>query len=773
MSFPALNNHILSPMRSISLAALVLSTSIASLQAAAIISAGSGNWEAASPNTWTPPGDPQTGSIDDVSILTGHTVIWTGGSAVGLNGSGDLGVANGHSININGGILSQTPVFYWVRIGHETDGTMNINDGRFHFTNSVGNNDSPSLQVGIRGASGFINVGDGTGAAGSAVMNLRDRIDGTSSNVNVSLNLGAEEGGFTPGLAGTVIVKSDGLLEGDNGTTRIGQAGNAAHALSTLSVQGGLYRAHGTVEAGSLVTGADRSNGLLSITGATGRMEQDAGELVIGWNGDGAMVLDTGGIYSKTDAPNRGDIYIGRDTTGIGSVTVQNGGQLLRGPGGNVGDLRIGFNGTGTMTINDGGLVRNESGNWDWIGENNGSNGTLRINAGGVFETVGATNFNIGVNSGATGLVIVNGGTLDLQNAGGAQMRIGENGTGTFRQISGITNTEQVIMAQTNGTATFDLQGGTFRVGSAFFMGGNGAGSPGTGTATATQSGGTLSSFGSIVVGLAPAHTASYALTGGEIVHNSGDITVGESGAGTMSVGISGTLTDNSGGSFFVGRNDGSSGSLIVDGTLSRIAGNAIRVGNGNPDGLDNTTGTGVLGGTGNITALGGVQVGTRGTLTGGTLASVGTLNLTGNMTFSINGTWFTNFNSTGGSDRIALTGLADISGAVLDGDWTGGQTGAASRYWLLVNDDVDPITGSFGNVSTTSQSNSTLFSNADGYATIDGQEFAVFYSGDFATNAFTGGNDLLLAAVPEPSTAALICGALGFGLLRRRRSAA
>jgi hypothetical protein len=85
------------------------------------------------------------------------------------------------------------------------------------------------------------------------------------------------------------------------------------------------------------------------------------------------------------------------------------------------------------------------------------------------------------------------------------------------------------------------------------------------------------------------------------------------------------------------------------------------------------------------------------------------------------------------------------------------------------VNDDTDPILGTFNNVSLTSPA-ASLFPNASGFATISGQEFAVFDSADFASGATTGGNDLLLSAVPEPSTTAMLAGMLAFTFGRRRR---
>ena len=272
------------------------------------------------------------------------------------------------------------------------------------------------------------------------------------------------------------------------------------------------------------------------------------------------------------------------------------------------------------------------------------------------------------------------------------------------------------------------------------------------------------------MTGLAPAHTGTFNVTGGVVSHTGSDISVGESGIGTLTVGANGVLNDTSGGSFFVGRNNGSSGSLLVNGLLTRTAGNAMRVGNGDSAGVDNTDAPGILGGTGTVDTLGGIRIGSRGTITGGTLATTGTLNLLGDLAFSTGGTLFANFNGAGGVDRLSLTGAVDITGALLDGDWVnGGPTGVNSRYWLLVNDGADLITGTFSNTSPTSPFTS-LFPSADAWTTIDGQDFAIFYGANFDSNAFTGGNDLLLAAVPEPGTAVMLPVMLALAVVRRRR---
>src|SRR5687768_4072523 len=119
-------------MRKTPLALAILATSIPSTFAETHTSTKSGSWQ--DPTNWSPEGIPLTGSEDSAIIALGHTII-NPSASVGLPGSGDLGVANGQFITINGGILSQEPVGNWIRIGHETNGTLNINSGRFHFTN--------------------------------------------------------------------------------------------------------------------------------------------------------------------------------------------------------------------------------------------------------------------------------------------------------------------------------------------------------------------------------------------------------------------------------------------------------------------------------------------------------------------------------------------------------------------------------------------------------------------------------------------------------------
>ena len=98
------------------------------------------------------------------------------------------------------------------------------------------------------------------------------------------------------------------------------------------------------------------------------------------------------------------------------------------------------------------------------------------------------------------------------------------------------------------------------------------------------------------------------------------------------------------------------------------------------------------------------------------------------------------------------------LNGATLEATFLNGYlAGVSDLFFLILNDGTDAVIGQF----------------AQGNAlTIGSQTFAISYAANSDTNSFTGGNDVALQLVPEPSTALL----LGLGTLlvsRRRRQVA
>ena len=171
------------------------------------------------------------------------------------------------------------------------------------------------------------------------------------------------------------------------------------------------------------------------------------------------------------------------------------------------------------------------------------------------------------------------------------------------------------------------------------------------------------------------------------------------------------------------------------------------------------------LGGSGSVA---GVQVELNGTLAPGDLAGNASILSTSDLTFmgasakltiELGGTT-AGGNGIAGYDRVNVTGGVRLAGAQLTGSLLNAFTPVpADLFFIVINDGVDAVQGTFAQASV---------------VTIGARLFNISYAGNFtgnaATDSFTGGNDIVLRVVPEPGTAALaLLGTIGFALRRRR----
>jgi fibronectin-binding autotransporter adhesin len=78
--------------------------------------------------------------------------------------------------------------------------------------------------------------------------------------------------------------------------------------------------------------------------------------------------------------------------------------------------------------------------------------------------------------------------------------------------------------------------------------------------------------------------------------------------------------------------------------------------------------------------------------------------------------------------------------------------------FFIMVNDGIDPVSGTFAGRPQGSN------------FTVNGYEFTISYTADFASNSMSGGNDVALL-IPEPTGVALMLGGLATLLCRRRRN--
>ncbi len=229
--------------------------------------------------------------------------------------------------------------------------------------------------------------------------------------------------------------------------------------------------------------------------------------------------------------------------------------------------------------------------------------------------------------------------------------------------------------------------------------------------------------------------------------------------AGVLNKNGAGTLNITSNINTYVGGLNVNGGTVLVNGTLpaSLVATSAITVNTG-----------AALGGSGSIYRN--VNVAAGGTLAPGN--SPGILFVGGNVALAAGGTLAMEIagaaagNGPNNHDQLRVDGTVNVTGAALNaamGFWS--ATDGSALYWLVTNDGIDAVTGTFAGLPE---------GGAVSLGTFGGVPFSaqISYTGNSATGMVDGtGNDIVLYnVVPAPATTGLLV--MG-GLLaaRRRRS--
>jgi len=391
--------------------------------------------------------------------------------------------------------------------------------------------------------------------------------------------------------------------------------------------------------------------------------------------------------------------------------------------------------------------------------------------------------------------VLINGGGLYSIAFGGGAPLISNNNTSKSLQIDAAisggnlqkTNSGLAILSQNNTyTGTTIIQGNASAAGGVLQIGNGGtAGSLGTGSVVlqqaASQTGASTLRFSRSDAVTVSNNIAISDSANGGIIQQAGGDTLTLSGTQTLTGGVNYSIARTSAAS---GQDAVVSGLVTGAGSLTKSGTGALVLTGSNAYSGSTAVTAGTLLINGNqSSATGAISVATGATLGGtgsaggsatisGTLApgsfSVGSLSV-GSLSLGAAATFAAELGRSAGtpvSDSVAATGSVSLaSGANLKLTLGGGLTDPAigNIFYLVNNDGSDAISGVFTqlNGAATTLSEGSLFTWNSG-------QWTITYQANFGTS-FTGGNDIAIMAVPEPSAWALLGLGVSLALLRRR----
>ncbi len=458
--------------------------------------------------------------VSGVNGAQRSTIRGTGGGAgadlvAGLNGTGSLTV-------LNGGLADLRDDFI-LGFGATGDGTAVVSgvNGAFRSTVEANNSGANSLvQIGRAGAgdlsissgglvttSGDAFVGQLAGSTGTLT------IGGSSGGLDATLDVADDIGiGGSAGSAGgtaDVTISAGGLLQ-VGGTTQIWDDGTLTlnggsvtttdffkTSGATFNLDGGTFEVSGgdSVFNSSLTYGGDEATapefratggadvavefswqigasggefGSTVISGVNGVRRSTirgtggggGADLVVGLNGTGTLTVSDGGLADLRD-----DFILGNGSTGSGTVVVSgvNGAFRSTVEANNSGAnsvVQIGRAGIGDLSISSGGLVTT-SGD-AFVGQLASSTGTLTIggNSGGFDATL-----DVADDMGIGGTTSTAGGTGDVTITTGGLLQVGDAlklwGAGTVNLLGGTL--DATTIDDTEG-GTFNFTGGRLQV---------------------------------------------------------------------------------------------------------------------------------------------------------------------------------------------------------------------------------------------------------------------------------------------------------------------
>ena len=518
------------------------------------------------------------------------------------------------------------------------------------------------------------------------------------------------------------------------------------------------------------------SNQTLSINGTAATVAATAYYVGNGFNHD-TLAISNGG--SLTISPSNSALQLGKNAAdGSNSITVDGVGSILTISNGSL-NLGVG-SGTNSLTISNGGTVY--GGTWGTVLGGSGSNSAVVTGAGSLWTT-GNINLNGGGNNSVSvlaGAKLVNTGLIYVGNFSNSNT-VTVSGAGTILNNQS-NNQNNGIIRVGNETTTYSNNA---------FMIGAGA------TVNVTASGTKVSAV--TIVGLAGATGNKVQIDGGTLnLSTTGSVTPyidvqnGSLIVNANSVVNTPILTATTGATSVVNFNGGTintKSTTINNGSLFTV-GNGTSAATLNLNGGTHSFANGIklannatLAGTGTI-STGALEVASGGTLSPGNspgTLTVGSTTLDGGGNYNwqvlnaagVAGTGYDTINLTAGAvltlantvDNKFNINLWSLSSTTTNGDATGFDN-SVNQSWTLIATDQAISNFSAANflVNVSAANGTGGLTNALG-------------TGVFTVGLSADSTDLVLnyAAVPEPSTWAMLVGGVGmlaFGQRLRRRVA-
>lgn len=573
---------------------------------------------------------------------------------------------------------------------------------------------------------GLIGSQDGAGTWDNVNSNW---ISGAVNTPYVSSSANTATFGNAAGAAGAVSLAS--AQAAGRLTLNAPTSGNYSYSGSTLTLgtataNNTLLQVNRSATFNNTVNAAANNNQIVfSTAGQT--LTFAGGGSVLGLSGGSLGISGSSAAIGLTSAINAtSGAYTGLSLVNIGDGTAGTGGVHISGLGasGTSGGLQVGNERHGVLKVSDGatftstGQVNMGRGNIARTGRIIIENGTFTANASFANDTITLVGRNNGV------------GILDV--TGGRYESIGNGIAGANGGVLGI-NADNTSNAAASGT--LNISGGTVVVKDIRLHGANRheQNLSSAGSATLNLSGGSLYVGGTVIDNFSHNSSGTGGVVGANVTTQGG---IANRGVGTSTYAINlsgGTLGANADWSSDVDMSLVSGTTTIKAANEADAARNISLSGNLTGDGALNKSGGGSLVISGATTTYSG---GT--TVTGGTLATASTGSF--------------------GNGNVTITGPASL---IL------GNTQSISDLATLMFTSDSSI--QLGALESDIETVGSLWNSTTSETLAAGTYTASELNGEFGVSVFSGEGSLtVLAAIPEPSTAALM--ALGMVAIFRRR---